>query len=155
MFRTALSRFASGVTVVTSARDGELVGMTVSAFSSISLDPHLVMVSLAEDKPTTRVVTGTGWFVVNVLRDDQRELSEGFAWRADLERFDGVDWSYGPHDLPILTGTLATLVCRVHHTTAGGDHVIIIGEAIAGRIDDGEPLVYSQGRYRVLAEDVE
>jgi flavin reductase (DIM6/NTAB) family NADH-FMN oxidoreductase RutF len=150
LFRTALSRFASGVTVVTGAHDGERTGMTVSAFSSISLEPHLVMIALTEGKATTELIRTSGWFVVNILAADQQPVSDGFAWRDVAERYEGIDWSYGPNDLPIIDGSLATLVCRVHDVHVGGDHLIFVGEAVAGRVADGEPLVYSQGRYRSL-----
>ena len=142
------------MTVVTAAQDGRQYGMTVSAFCSISLDPHLVMVALTEDKETTVVIRETGWFVVNVLTADQRAVSDGFAWRDIADRFEGIDWSYGPHDLPILGGNLATMVCSVDDIHQGGDHLIFVGKAVSGSVGEGDPLIYSQGRYRALvAED--
>lgn len=154
VFRDALSRFASGVTVVTAAQDGQQFGMTVSAFCSISLDPHLVMIALTEDKETTVAIRETGWFVVNVLKADQQSVSDGFAWRDIDERFEGIAWSYGPDDLPIIDGNLATLVCSVDAIHQGGDHLIFVGKAVSGHVGEGDPLVYSQGRYRFLVPEV-
>lgn len=153
VFRTALSRFASGVTIVGSLLDGEKRGMTVSAFSSIALEPQLVMVALTDSKDTARAVRSSGWFVVNVLRADQRHVADRFAWDDETERYDGVDWYAGPEGLPVLSDCLATFVCRVRSIHGGGDHLVIIGEAVAGEVDDGEPLIYSQGAYRRLAAE--
>jgi flavin reductase (DIM6/NTAB) family NADH-FMN oxidoreductase RutF len=141
--------------VVTAAQDGRQFGMTVSAFCSISLDPHLVMVALTEDKETTGVIRETGRFVVNVLRADQHHVSDGFAWRDIDERYEGIPWSYGPDDLPIIDGNLATLVCSVSDIHQGGDHLIFIGEAVSGNVGEGDPLIYSQGRYRYLVPEVD
>lgn len=139
--------------MVTTAKDGRQYGMTVSAFSSISLDPHLVMVALTEDKEPTVVIRETGWFVVNVLAADQQYVSDGFAWRDVADRFEGIDWSYGPHDLPMIDGSLATMVCSVDAIHQGGDHLIFIGKAESGSVTEGDPLIYSQGRYRFLVPE--
>jgi flavin reductase (DIM6/NTAB) family NADH-FMN oxidoreductase RutF len=110
------------------------------------------MVSLTAEKPTTEAIRESGWFVVNILAADQQHVSDGFAWRDVAERYEGIDWSYGPNDLPVIDGSLATLVCSVRDIHLGGDHVIFVGEAVAGHVAEGEPLIYSQGRYRSLSE---
>ncbi len=145
-FKAALSRWASGVTVVTAAGP---VGMTVSAFSSLSLDPPLVMVSLAYAAATCEAVVGAGGFAVHILEDDQSELSSLFAGPG--ERFDGVSWTPGPFGAPLLHGGVARLVCERHSTADGGDHVILIGRVVQVDAYAGEPLLYYRGRYRSLA----
>jgi len=151
-FRSTLSRFASGVTVVTSALGGDIGGMTVSAFCSVALEPHLVLVSLAVDKETTKLVAESAMLAVNILSAGQERLSERFAFVDHGERFDGVDWSRGVTGLPHLAGALAVLECRVTASLPAGDHVIYVGEVHAAWIADGEPLVYSQGAYRPLKD---
>ncbi len=150
-FRSILGRFASGVTVVTTELDGEIGGMTVSAFSSVALEPPLVLVCLTIDKPATKLVFRSGRFAVNILSSGQEQVSEDFAYLDPGERFDRWEWAPGPHGLPLLAGTLASLECRVVQRYEAGDHVIFVGEAIGGEIgDDEDPLIYTQGEYRRL-----
>ncbi len=154
-YRTILSRFASGVTVVT-ASDGERIsGMTVSAFSSVSLDPPLVLVCLSLGRSTTELVAAKGWYGVNVLSEDQAALSERFAFIDPLERFDGVTWAFGPNGTPLLEGTIGSLECRVTQTHAAGDHQVVIGEVVFAATSPGLPVVYTQRAYHALGEIIE
>lgn len=152
-FRSVLGQFASGVTIVTSALDGEIGGMTVSAFSSVALEPHLVLVCLTIDKPTTKLVQEAGAFGVNILAAGQAEISNGFAFKDAPERFDGIEWSLGPEGMPLIAGSVAAMECSVVQSHVAGDHVVFIGEANAAWIHEVDPLVYAQGRYRSLAPD--
>ena len=145
-FKAALSRWASGVTIVTAAGP---VGMTVSAFSSLSLDPPLVMVSLACAAATCDAVVAADGFAVHILEDNQSALSGRFAGPG--ERFDGVSWTPGPFDAPLLHGGVARLVCERHSTADGGDHVVLIGRVVQVDAYAGEPLLYYRGGYRSLA----
>jgi flavin reductase (DIM6/NTAB) family NADH-FMN oxidoreductase RutF len=145
-FKAALSRWASGVTVVTAAGP---VGLTVSAFSSLSLDPPLVMVSLACAAATCEAVVAAQGFAVHILEDDQSELSGRFAGPGD--RFDGLAWTPGLFGAPLLHGGVARLVCERHSTADGGDHLILIGRVVQVDAYAGEPLLYYRGDYRSLA----
>lgn len=149
-FRAALARFASGVTVVT-ARDeaGGDHGMTVSAFSSLSLEPPLVLVCLDATATLLPHLLTAGTFGVSVLGAAQRELSRRFADQT-TDRFDGVPCSRAASGPAMLDGAIAHLECRRMATYPGGDHVIIIGEVLSARTFAGEPLVYFQRDYARL-----
>ncbi len=143
--RSCLGHFATGVTVVTTRRpDGERHGTTVNSFTSISLDPALVMISIARDARIGPLL-GDGGFVVNVLRHDQHDLAWHFAGRHDetLE----VPWTT-VGDRPALAGCLAHLSCSPWATYDGGDHVIHIGEIDEFSDVGGEPLLFHLGRFR-------
>ena len=145
-FKAALSRWASGVTVVTAAGP---IGMTVSAFSSLSLDPPLVMVSLAKSAATHDQLVGSSGFAVHILEDDQREMSSRFA--SPVDRFDGLAWDEGPFGAPLMHGGVARLACASHATADAGDHTILIGRVIQVDVNAGEPLLYYRGAYRELS----
>lgn len=153
-FREALAAWASGVTIVTS-RDGEtLQGMTVSAFSSVSLDPPLVLVCADKASNTHGVIRASGCFAVNVLHAGQRELSNKFAVKENEHlRFEGVGHRAAETGAPLLDEALVGIDCRVESAHDAGDHVIYVGRVLALRPGRGEPLLYYRGRYRALAED--
>lgn len=153
LFKSALRRWASGVTIVT-ARAGEReLGMTVSAFSSVSLDPPLVLVCADKRAHTNPLIAEGGVFAVNLLADDQWELSNRFATQGnEAVRFEGLPCRRGPSGAPWLPDTLAVLDCRVVATHDAGDHVIYVGEVLAAEVDPSrEPLVYYEAGYRLLA----
>jgi len=152
-FRDALGWFATGVAIITTrAADGTPVGLTANSFSSVSLDPPLVLFSLNRRAGSLAVFQSSGCFAVNVLRHDQQALSFRFA-AASADRWDGVDvdtWSTGA---PILRDALASFECRIETSHAGGDHVIFIGEVVRMQAEPhGYPLVFCRGGYRALAE---
>jgi flavin reductase (DIM6/NTAB) family NADH-FMN oxidoreductase RutF len=154
-FRHAMGHFVTGVTVVTSVGvDGEPVGTTANAVSSLSLDPPLVLVCFDQTSLTLEAVRGHGAFAVNVLADSQRHLSVNFARRGLSAAWDGVRHGPGPTGSPRLHGALAVVECTVEHELRGGDHEIIVGRV--REVQTGEtsvsPLVYWRGTYASLAE---
>ena len=149
-FRSVLGRFASGITVVT-IRDerGKDHGMTVSAFSSISLDPPLVMVCIGHDATMYPVLGDIAWFGINILGHNQEPVSRRFAGK-DIERFDGIGFERGESGVVLLDDVLAWLECRVVTRHEAGDHTLIIGEVEAAAARDGRPLLYYRGGYAQL-----
>jgi len=147
-FRSAMSRWATGVTIVT-ARAGERIhGMTVSDFAGVSADPPLVLVCADKSSNTLDVIREGGCFAVNVLAADQDALSNRFASKKEEHRrFEGLDCAEGPTGAPLVPGALVSLDCTVVDAHDAGDHVIFVGriEHVVER--DGEPLVYFGGGY--------
>lgn len=150
-FKLGLRRWASGVTIVT-ARAGERVhGMTVSAFTSVSIAPPLVLVCADKSSDTLRLIEEGGVFAANLLGRGHEELSNRFAFGDERTRFDGVEWHAGKTGAPLLDGAIASIDCRVVGTHEAGDHVIYVGEVEGVELRDGEPMLYFAGRYRFLA----
>jgi len=150
-FRHTLSHFASGVTIVTTREaDGRPTGLTAAAFTSVSLDPPLVLVCVDRSSNSLAALIAYGRFAVHILADDQEALSRRFASKED-NKFSGVSFAPGKLDLPILDSALAVLECRTVHTYDGGDHTIFVGEVEAAHTGQGSPLLYYRGRYGRLA----
>jgi 3-hydroxy-9,10-secoandrosta-1,3,5(10)-triene-9,17-dione monooxygenase reductase component len=146
-FRSALSRFASGVTVLTThTQDGRDLGMTASAFSSVSLDPPLVLVCVGHEASMASPLQHATHLAVHVLSADQESLSRRFA-DVESDRFTGLEITRGAGGVPMLDGALARLQCRIVARHPGGDHVIVVAEVLEAHIADGEPLLYFRGRY--------
>ncbi len=151
-FRSALSRFPSGITVVTSrAATGELHGITVSAFCSVSLTPPLILVCIEKTTGSHIAITDTGSFIVNILAAGQDEMSERFSLPIS-DKFQGVSYHAGVSGVPILTDALVILECRVQNTFDGGDHTIFVAVVENVSIKDGKPLVYFHGMYHDLLD---
>jgi flavin reductase (DIM6/NTAB) family NADH-FMN oxidoreductase RutF len=148
-FRAVLGRFASGVTVVT-VRDpkGHDQGMTVSAFSSVSLSPPLVMICIGLDASLHPVMEHCDYFGVNILSAAQEALSRRFA--AHLNRFDGIGFERGESGVALIEGSLAFLECKVMTRHPAGDHTIVIGEVENVGNRDDRPLLYYRGGYAQL-----
>lgn len=148
-FRDVLGRFASGVTVVTTVSGGAPVGMTCQSFSSVSLDPPLVLFVPAKTSRAWPLIQRSGRFCVNFLAADQAELSNQMASRG-TDKFSGVSWEPAAHTgSPVLHGALAHLDCTIHAVHEAGDHVVVIGrvqdlQAAA----DADPLLFYRGSYR-------
>lgn len=150
-FRNALSRFASGVSVVTSRHeDGRFQGITVSAFCSVSLDPPLVLICVEKTTASHVAIHVSKAFVVNVLSSGQVDVSERFA-SPIADRFDGVDHTLGIGDIPVLGGCLANLECRLIVSYETGDHTVFIGEVERSAVYEGSPLLYFRSDYRLMA----
>lgn len=147
LFKRVLGSFASGVTVVTTHDDGgQPRGMTVSAFSSVSLDPPLILICIdlkAECYPDLRAA---GRFAVNILAEGQRELSRRFATKG-VDRFEGVHVRRGRTGLPLLEGAMGVLECRVVAAHPAGDHTIFVGEVEAAEVKSESALLYFRGNY--------
>ena len=143
-FRRALSCFATGVAVATTLDDkGESVGMTISSFSSVSLEPPLVLWSIAHNAHGYDAFINAEYFAVNVLAKHQEQLSDLFATRG-VDKFDGLDCRAGQHGSPILPDYAACFECRTEHVYEGGDHKIIVGRVLEFDERESEPLI----RYR-------
>ncbi|HVF91177.1 MAG TPA: flavin reductase family protein [Blastocatellia bacterium] len=150
-FRRALGHFASGVTVVTSKGQGERPqGITVSAFTSVSLDPPLILVCIDKRASIHDHLVEGSYFAVSLLAEDQELISRRFASKEE-DRFDGVGFTEGVTGSPLLTGSLAGIECRVVHAFPGGDHTIFVGEVEATAVTEGKPLLYFRGGYNQLA----
>ena len=149
--RHALGRFATGITVVsTRTPAGKLEGLTANSFSSVSLDPPLVLWSLRREAPSLGGFLDGGWFAINVLASHQADLSRHFATPAP-DKFADLPWVEGLGGCPLLPGCLARFECRTETTVEAGDHIIIIGRVTRATYRDGEPLLYNAGRYCVPA----
>ena len=149
-FRAALSRFPSGVTVVTTrGLDGQLHGITVSAFCSVSLEPPLILVCVEKAASSHTALHESGTFIVNILSENQRDLSEHFASQLD-NKFQTVKYHKGIHGLPVLAGVAASLECSLHAAYDGGDHTIFVGSIENVTVNDVRPLAYLHGDYRSI-----
>jgi flavin reductase (DIM6/NTAB) family NADH-FMN oxidoreductase RutF len=148
LFLRVMGSFASGVTVVTVMdQDGVPRGFTASAVSSLSLEPRMLLVCVSERSSTLDVLARAGSFAVNILSADQQHVAQQFA-TADGDRFAGLRWRQGAETgNPVIDGALAYAECRLTDTCKGGDHVIVMGEILAGDAHEAEPLLYFRGRY--------
>lgn len=146
IFRTAMGKFATGVTIVTTELDGEVQGMTANAFMSVSLDPKLIVISVANKAKMNDSIKSAGFFAVSLLTNNQEEMSMYFAGQIKEKReilfksFDGM---------PVIDGALATITCDVHNAHVEGDHTLYIGKVRDIALHEGEekPLTYFSGRY--------
>ena len=146
--RRSLGRFATGVTVVTCcAPDGRPCGITANSFSSVSLQPPLVLWNIAKVSNSLNAYLSAEYFAIHVLRAEQQYIAEHFA-RTDHTRYNGIEHTVSPQNVPILPGVLARFDCRTHEIHEGGDHHIIIGEVQAHSADEGAPLLFFGGEYR-------
>jgi flavin reductase (DIM6/NTAB) family NADH-FMN oxidoreductase RutF len=153
--RRALGQFATGVTVVTTlGEDGRRIGVTANSFTSLSLEPPLVLWCLDRIAPSLPAFQAASHFAINVLCAQQHYLSRQFAAPAE-DKFASVQWSEGPGGVPLLDGVLAHFVCRTVRQIEAGDHVIVIGEVERFESFDGEPLVFHSGAYRVATRHPE
>jgi len=152
-FKKALQLWASGVTVVTTSSEKFGVqGMTVSAFSSVSVNPPLVLVCINNAADTGEGIKESQCFAVNVLTSDQQDISNQFAGGSNQQlRFENTDWKAGVTGAPILNESLMSLDCKVVEKVLAGTHWIIIGEVQKCVCRSGEPLLYFCGAYRQLA----
>jgi flavin reductase (DIM6/NTAB) family NADH-FMN oxidoreductase RutF len=153
-FRAVMSRFATGVTVVTTCAGAERLGITVNAFCSVSLDPPLVLICVEQGSQVHDALIASGVFAVNFLSRDQENLSVCFAGHSE-ERFSNF-CSVTSHTIatgaPIFDDSLGFVDCRIIATYPGGDHTIILGQVEAQEAYDGEPLLYYRSHYLAAQE---
>jgi flavin reductase (DIM6/NTAB) family NADH-FMN oxidoreductase RutF len=154
-YRRVVGRYATGVTVVTTVDRGEHHAMTCNSFTSVSLEPVLVLFCAEKIARFHEAVLAAGTWAVSVLGTTHEQVSRRFAVRGrEIERqFEGLPHSYGPlTGAAVVTGALATLECRTASTTDAGDHTVVIGEVIGLDVPDphGDPLLYYEGRYRAF-----
>ncbi len=146
-FREALGSFATGVTIATTLdAANEPVGVTASSFNSVSLDPPMVLWSLAKDSQSRDAFENSGHFAIHVLAAAQEDLSNRFARRGS-DKFGGMDWSGGKLGSPIFTEHAALFECATRHLYDGGDHIIMVGEVVDFEARDEAPLLFHGGRY--------
>ena len=151
-FRSLLGRFASGITVVTTVdQHGRDVGMTVNAFTSVSLEPPLVLICVARDASVFNELTAAQYVVVNILAWEQESLSRRFAGPV-WDRFDGLGYSRAQTGAPILDDVLAWCECRVVQRHEAGDHLLLVAEVERGALRDNSPLLYYRGGYARLEQ---
>jgi flavin reductase (DIM6/NTAB) family NADH-FMN oxidoreductase RutF len=150
LFRTAMGKFATGVTVIATDVEGDVHGMTANAFMSVSLSPKLVVISIGEKAKILEKIKQSQSFSVNILAADQQELSMIFAGQIKEPReviFDRLDGK------PVLAGAVAQIACEVSAEHVEGDHTLFIGRVTDIKLEDVEPLLFFSGRYRTLLEE--
>ncbi len=151
-FRNALGMFATGITVVTTrAASGQAVGLTVNSFNSVSLEPPLIVWSLSNHLPCRPAFEASEYYAINVLGEDQIELSQRFA-RRDEDRFRGLEFDEGIGGVPLLRDVCARFECRNTIRHDGGDHRVYIGEVLSFARTERAPLIYFGGAYRQLRD---
>jgi len=150
-FRDICGSFATGVTVVTGRLDdGSPIGVTVNSFSSVSLDPPLVLFCLDKKALSFDAFSMVKYFAFNILSEEQKEYSNKFSTQSP-NKFEGVDYSESTNGVPLLKDCLGLVECQMHAVHEGGDHQIIVGKVINITAGEAErPLIYYQSKYRSL-----
>jgi len=147
-FRTVMRRHPSGVTVVTSLREGEPRGITLSAFASVSTDPPMLLICVNREARSYLYISSSRIFCVNLLALTQRDLAERFSGRIKEHQFDDIAWSTDVTGAPVLAGTIGHFDCVVEAEHHAGSHSIFIGKVLACAARDGAPLGYYEGAFR-------
>lgn len=151
-FRTALGAFTTGVTIVTTCdAAGNDVGLTANSFNSVSLDPPLVLWSLAKSSSSLNAFVGSRHFAVHILAADQQKLSESFA-RRSTDKFAGLVSERGHGGVPLLDGCVARFECETAFRYDGGDHEIFVGRVIHFEHFQRQPLVFMGGKYAIALQ---
>jgi 4-nitrophenol 2-monooxygenase / 4-nitrocatechol 4-monooxygenase, reductase component len=145
-FRDAIGRFASGVTVVTTAVGDRLYGTTVSAISSLSMEPPMLLLCLNQTSETRGAISESNVFAVNVLGEEQGDIAKRFAVKSD-SKFDGLTTIASENRVPLIADSLAHIECRVSDTAVGGTHTVFLAEVIKVAAREGGPLTYFRGRF--------
>jgi flavin reductase (DIM6/NTAB) family NADH-FMN oxidoreductase RutF len=148
--RQCLGKFATGVTVVTCQGALGPCGITANSFSSVSLEPPLVLWNIAKVSNSLQAYLVAEHFAINVLGSGQQEISHHFA-QSDHTRFNGIEYETSENGVPIIPASVACFECRTHQIHDCGDHYIIIGEVENFRSNDGEPLLFYGGNYAALS----
>jgi flavin reductase (DIM6/NTAB) family NADH-FMN oxidoreductase RutF len=149
--RQIMGRLATGVTVVSTKAGDDGWGMTANAVTSLSLEPPLVLVAVVRDSQTHTYLQDSRFFAVNILSEEQEELSNRFAFKGPKD-FSDLEVETAITGAPILKDAIGWVDCRLTEILPGGDHDIFIGEIVAGDVGDGRPLIFHEGKYRRLAD---
>lgn len=149
-FKAAMRRHPAGVTVVTSLREGEPRGMTLSAFASVSAEPPMVLICVNREARSYLYISSSQIFCVNLLAAGQRELAERFSGRVKERQFDDIAWSTDVTGAPVLSGTIGHFDCEVHEEHHAGSHSIFIGRVLSCASRAGDPLGYWDGGFRTF-----
>lgn len=156
-FRSVMSCFATGVTIVTTKHHHEYYGLTVNSFASVSLDPFLILINIEKRSFTHEKILHSQSFAVNILTGKQKELSKRFARIEEINKFTGLDLFETRTGAPIIQGSFAYLDAHVQKIIDGGDHSMFLGEVIDIGIlnEHATPLLYFRGNYTQLRETIE
>lgn len=147
LFRDAMGKFATGITIVTADYNNEIIGMTVNAFMSISLEPKLIAISIDESASMYDKLQKTNKFGVSILKEEQEDISMIFAKQIEKDR----EINYlRQDDIPVIKDSLVTISCHVKEMVKAGDHLIFIAEVSDIAINEGDPLIYAGSNYRSL-----
>ena len=150
-FRQAISRFSTGVAVITTRTPDGLAGMTASAVASLSMDPLQLLVCIGTKLPTCKAIAESGYFAVNVLGEGQEHLAKHFATRG-VDKFAGVELREDS-DVPVLTDAIAHFICAVGGALPGGDHTIVVGDVLrCDHVPGANPLVYFASAFGNLCD---
>jgi len=154
LFRQTMSRYASGVTVVTALDEqGKPWGLTANAISSVSLHPPLVLLCIDKKANTYEAVTKASYFAINILNRWQDELALLFATRG-ADKFAGMAYQQGITGAPLLPEvSIAVIECRMYAQYDGGDHTIVVGEVVAASVSEGQPLLFYDRKFGTLASN--
>jgi flavin reductase (DIM6/NTAB) family NADH-FMN oxidoreductase RutF len=152
--RSVMRFFASAVTVVTGALEtGELFGLTVSAFTSVSLEPPLVLICIRNESSATELLRKSMKYCVNILAENQRPIAETFSLAGEGGRFENLNFTFGKGGSPIIHGTIGYIDCKITKIISAGDHTIFLGEAVDVLAEEKKPLLYLNRRYAKLVHD--
>ena len=151
LFRNAMGRFTTGVTVITTKIDDEVHGMTANAFMSVSLNPKLITVSVDHKAQMHEKLRESERFAVSILSEEQQNISKHFAGQKQAEK--GIDFDF-IEGVPVIPDALAAIVCKGYSSHPIGDHTLYVGEVIDIGLKEGEPLTFFAGKYGSLAKQI-
>lgn len=151
-FRDALGHFASGLAIVTAQGEGgELAGMTISSFNSVSLTPPLVLFSIDRRANSLPIYEQASGYAINILEHAEEELCMRFA-RALTDKWEGLEYDLGYGGAPLLSGSIVRFECKPYAQYEGGDHIIFVAEVVRFQTASGYPLVFYKGRFQELSD---
>lgn len=151
-YKHVIGHFTTGVSIITVRNNGIDFGITASAVSSVSVEPPMLLVCINKSTGTCHAISESKTFTVNIMTETQKDLALQFA-RANTDKFQNVDFSYGELGNPVLNQTLAYLECRVVEEVIGGTHSVFLAEVHTAHADSGEPLIYFRGKFGHFKED--
>lgn len=149
-FRNAMGKFATGVTVITTKADDEIRGMTANAFMSVSLNPKLITISIDNNANMLKKIQKSGKFAVNILSEQQKDISMHFAGQTNEDR--EIDFDF-INDVPVVKNSLVSIACSVDRSYEVGDHTLFIGSVVEFDVNEGNPLTFYSGKYGSLLEE--